>query len=272
MRIWAVAGRERTVGLLAIAVGLGLAVAVQARWPVGVPLYDGVSVIEPYRFLHPTGDQVGNPTSFEATKDVTGSISPTILAATTESPPQAQLVAAEGAFDLAGSTSVKVSITPVETTVQPQDGALASNVYRFSVTSASGVPLTLKPCDVCRTLVLRVSDEALEATIAHLENGAWVELQTVHGGASAMLQINANAMGDYVVIAATAPNGGDSGGADALIFGAIALALFFAAVAGLFWYRRRPPPIPVAQLGPTRGRIPSKRKAPRRPPSGRSGE
>jgi len=65
------------------------------------------------------------------------------------------------------------------------------------------------------------------------------------------------------------------GGADdstsLLIIGGIALVAFFAAVAGLFWYRRRPPPVPVATLGPGRGRIPSKRKAPRRPPSGRSG-
>ena len=273
MRIWAVAGRERALGLLTIAVGLGLAIAVQARWPVGVPLYDGVTVVEPYRFLHPAGGQAGDPTSFQATTQVAAGVSPAILAATTENPPQAQLVAGQGAFVVpGGTTELKVSITPVETTVEPEVGELAGNVYRFAVTDPAGAPIPPKPCDTCRTLVLRVSDEALEAHIAHLENGAWTEVQTLHAGVASMLQINAPALGDYAVIAGTAPDGGDSGGADALIFGAIALALFFAAVAGLFWYRRRPPPIPVAQLGPTRGRIPSKRKAPRRPPSGRSGE
>jgi hypothetical protein len=273
MRMGARAVRDRALGLLAIALGLALAVAVQARWPVGVPLYDGVTVNEPYRFLHPAGGQAGDPTSFEATSDVVGGVSPAILAATTENPPQAQLVAGQDAFEVpGGTTELKVSITPVETTVEPEAGELASNVYRFAVTDTAGAPVTPKPCGTCRTLVLRVTDEALEAHIAHLENGAWKEVQTLHAGLASMLQINAPAMGDYAVVAVTTPNGDGGGGADALIFGAIALALFFAAVAGLFWYRRRPPPVPVAQLGPGRGRIPSKRKAPRRPPSGRSGE
>ena len=62
----------------------------------------------------------------------------------------------------------------------------------------------------------------------------------------------------------------ERGGLDPLLFGGIALAAFFAVVAGLFWYRRRPPPVPVVRLGPGRGRMPSKRRGPRRPPSGRS--
>jgi hypothetical protein len=88
-----------------------------------------------------------------------------------------------------------------------------------------------------------------------------------------MFQANAPAMGDYAVIVGTLPGGGGGGdsGADLLLFAGIALALFFAAVVGLFWYRRRPAPVPVARLGPGRGRVPSKRKGPRRPPSGRSG-
>lgn len=267
--------REPVIGLLAIVVGLGLALAVQVAAPVGVPLYDGVPVLEPYRFLHPTGNQVGDPTSFEATKAVEGSESPALLAATTENPPQAQLVAGLGAFVVPpGTTSVKVSVTPVDATVQPESGQIAGNVYRFAVTDESGGPLQPKTCDTCRTLVLRVPDEGLEAKIAHLEGGTWVDLQTLHAGVAAMLQINASALGDYALIAGSGSGGGGIGGADALIFGAVALGLFFAVVAGLFWYRRRPAPVPVAQLGPTRARVPSKRKGPRRPtnrpPGGRS--
>lgn len=270
-RLVAAVGRERVIGLLVVGLGLGLALVVQARWPVGVPLYDGVVVTEPYRYLHPTGQQAGNPTSFETTKEVAGGRSPAFAAPTTESPAQAQLVAQEGAFSLpAGTTALQISVKPVDGTVQPTEGVIAGNVYRFSVTDQAGNPVGVSPCDECRTIVLRTPDEAAEATVAHLENGTWVSLQTLHAGIAAMLQVKGAApgLGDYAVIAAQAPDAG--GGADALIFGAIALALFFAAVAGLFWYRRRPPPVPVAQLGVTR-RVPSKRKAPRKPPSGRSG-
>jgi hypothetical protein len=162
----------------------------------------------------------------------------------------------------------------VDATVQPAAGTIAGNVYRFAVTTAGGEALAPKSCDTCRTLVIRAPDDVTEGTIAHLENGAWVDVSTFHAGLAAMFQANAPATGDYAVIAGTAPgNGGDggNGGVDLLLFSGIALALFFAAVAGLFWYRRRPAPVPVARLGPGRGRIPSKRKAPRRPPSGRSG-
>jgi hypothetical protein len=84
-----------------------------------------------------------------------------------------------------------------------------------------------------------------------------------------MYQADLGGAGDYAVLASAGSTPGDGGGIDLLLFGALALALFFAAVAGLFWYRRRPPPVPVARLGGRPDRVPSKRRS-RKPPSGRS--
>src|SRR4029078_4802094 len=126
------------------------------------------------------------------------------------------------------------------------------------LTSADGEAVTAKLCGSCRTMVIRGPDDVTEGTIAHLENGAWVNVATLHAGIAAMFQTNANALGDYAILTGSAGNGtGGGGGLDPLVFGGVALALFFAVVAGLFWYRRRPAPVPVARLGPTRGRIPS---------------
>ena len=75
--------RSRALGWLAIGVGLGLALAVQVRAPVGVPLYDGVVTAEPYRYLHPTGGQVGDPASASSTEDVSSTQSPVFALATT---------------------------------------------------------------------------------------------------------------------------------------------------------------------------------------------
>ena len=266
--------RPRALGWLAIAAGLGLSFAVQLWAPVGVPLYDGVVVAEPYRYLHPTGDQPGDPTDASLTQPVDGTKSPVFAIATDEQPPQAQLISQEDAFQLAdGATELNIAITPVDPTVQPSSGSIAGNVYRFAVTDQTGKPLVTKPCDSCRSLVLRAPEDVTEGTVAHLVNGAWVGVATFHAGTVAMFQANADTLGDFAVIVGGAPPGGGGGGAlglDPLVFGGIALALFFAAVVVLFWYRRRPPPVPVVRLGPGRGRIPSKRKAPRRPPSGRS--
>ena len=272
--------RHRALGWLGILAGLGLALAVQVRAPVGVPLFDGVVVAEPYRYLDASGDQPGDPTSADTTEPVTGGTSPVFAIATDEQPPQAQLVAQQDAFQLpAGTTQLKISIKPVEPLAQPTTGRIAGNVYRFAMTTDSGAPVTPKSCDACRSLVLRAPEDVTDGTVAQLVNGAWVGVETFHAGTIAMFQANAGGLGDYAVITGGAPPGdggsggsGGNGGAglDPLVFGGIALGLFFAAVVVLFWYRRRPPPIPVARLGTGRGRIPSKRKAPRRPPSGRS--
>jgi hypothetical protein len=267
--------RERRLGWLLVTVGGALAFATQVAAPVGVPLLDGVIVVEPYRYLHPAASQDGDPTSYESTESVKNGQSPVFAAATEEGPPQAQLVAQADAFTVpAGVTKLKVSITPVDPVAQPGGGAVAGNVYRFSVTDEAGNPLAAKPCDTCRSLVLRAPDGVADASVGRFADGVWTKVATLHAGTVAMYQANADALGDFAIIAGggAAPGGAAPGaaGIDPLLFGGVALAAFFAVVVALFWYRRRPPPVPVARLGPGRGRVPSKRRGPRRPPSGRS--
>jgi hypothetical protein len=260
--------RHRVLGGMVAALGLGLALAAQIAAPVGVALYDGVPVIEPYRYLHPTGDHQGDPTSFASTPAATGNESPFFAAATTENPPQAQLIVEKGAFRLpAGTSQLQVSITPVDPIAQPADGTIAGNVYRFAVTDAGGTALVPSQCDGCRTMVLRAPEGVTNATIEHLENDLWVPLNAGPGVAS-MFQLNISAMGDYALVTGGAASPG--GGFDPLLIGVGALSVLLVAIAGLFWYRRRPAPVPVAQLRPRQGRVPSKRRGPRRPPSGRS--
>jgi hypothetical protein len=260
---------RRILGALVAVFGLALALAVQVARPVGVPLYDGVAVMEPYRYLHPTGDQQGDPSSFTSTPAATGNESPFFAAATTESPPQAQLIVEQGAFRMpAGTGQLHVSITPVDPVAQPTEGRIAGNVYRFAVTDASGAALVPSQCDRCRTMVLRAPDGVTDGTVALLENGTWLALNTPPGLAP-LFQSNVDAMGDFAVITGggAAPA---SSGFDPLIIGVGALAVLLVAIGGLFWYRRRPPPVQVAELRPRQGRVPSKRRGPRRPPSGRS--
>jgi hypothetical protein len=262
---------NRRLGWLLVLLGGGLALGVQIAGPSGVPLFDGVVVVEPYRYLHPAGDQQGDPTPGTDTQSVSGSKSPVIAAATDESPPQAQLIAMEDAFTLpSGTTELTATITPVDPVSPPTDGTIAGNVYRFAVTDQSGTPVTLKLCDNCRSLVVRAPEDVTEGTVERFADGAWIEVTTIHAGTAAMYQANLDALGDYAVI--TGATGVSSGSdPDLLVFGGIALAAFLVIVAGLFWYRRRPPPVPVARLGPGRGRVPTKRRGPRRPPTGRSG-
>jgi hypothetical protein len=261
--------RERRLGWLVVVAGGLLALAVQAAAPVGVPLFDGAPVVEPYRFLHPVGTQVGEPTSFAAMPAVTGSKSPLLVAATTESPPQAQLIANEGAFELTpGVTALKVEITPIEPPPAPVGAAIAGNAYRFSVTDQSGNPLKIASCDGCISLVLRTPDGIVgEASIKRFANGGWQDVETLHAGVVAMYQTNPTVLGDMAVITGpTVPSG-----LDPLLLGGGAVLLVVVGIIAFVLFRIQP-----ASRPPTRGasgqipsRVPSKRRSPKRPPPGR---
>jgi hypothetical protein len=261
-------GRRRS-GWLIVLAGFALALGLQLAAPVGVPLYDGVVVIEPYRYLHPTGDQRGNPTSFNSEPKVDAGVSPVFAAATTESPPQAQLIAQRDAFVVpSGATTIRVSIAPIDPETAPTVGAIAGNAYGFRVTDADGNPLAPKPCDGCLSIVVRAPEGVDEAVVQQLVGGQWVTVQTLHAGIAAMYQTNPTSLGVFAVVAA-APQGG---GVDiTLIIAGLGIALIFAAFVGLIFIRARPPaayPTPAGRGG-GRGRLPSKRRGPPRPP-GRS--
>jgi hypothetical protein len=190
----------RPVVVLASGIGLvGLALFL-GPLPRG-PLYDGVVVTEPYRFLEPASGESGDPTSFEATVPVTDEAGPAVLAATSEVPPQAQLIAAPGAFILPpGIAALSVSVRPVAATQPPSAGAIAGNVYRFSVSDPGGGQIAIAP-DSPPSLTLRAPDMETTGRIARLDGNTWTELPTQRvGGQPAIFLTNPTELGDFAII------------------------------------------------------------------------
>ena len=263
--------RDRTVGWLAILLGAALAFCVQVLAPVGVPLYDGVAIQEPYRYLHPTGDQPGSPSSFSSTPQVDGSTSPELQAFTAEQPPQVQLVMLSDALVLTpGATSLKVGIAPIEPPAVAAGGVIAGNVYRISVTDQSGTPLAIRPCAGCISLVMRGPEGIGDARLQRFADGAWTDVDTIHAGVLGQYATNPKAFGDYAVVAGGPGGGGEEGDTGALlqtflVAGGAGVILLLIVAAVLL--RRRQEPAPVA---PRPRPIPSKRKRPPKPPTGRS--
>jgi len=204
-------GRPRRPGnLLAVATlagGLGVIALVAGTTPRGLPpLYDGVVPIDPYRYLSPAPGQPGNPTSYTATVPLTGTSSPNILASTTETPPQAQLIASTGAFVLpSGTASVVVAIKPVPPPLPAPPAGFTGNVYEISIVTSNGTALDPAPATPV-TILLRAPAGVDNATIVHLSNGAWQTLDTQPAGLSNIFLVNATQLGDYAVVATTSPS------------------------------------------------------------------
>lgn len=257
-----------TAGWLLVAVSIGLALAAQVASPVRVPLYDGVPLLEPYRFLHPSGDQAGDPTSFTSSPKVTKDISPPIVAATTENGPQAQLIAQEGAFVLpSGVSELRVSVRPIDAPAAPSGREIAGNAYDVSVTDASGSPLLINTsCQGCLTLILRAPEGSESVEIRRFDGAAWQALETVHSGAADSYQVNPTALGTFATIAEGAV-GADTDPVILIGVGAVALILIAGA---LLFFRVSPAAPSTASAKQPSSRVPSKRKAGRRPPAGRT--
>lgn len=269
---------DRRGGWLAVIAGAGLVLAIQIAAPIGVPLYDGVVVQEPYRYLHPTGDQVGSPTSGSDTEPVSGTKSPILVISTTESPAQVQFIALEGAFEMpAGTTSLLGSITPIEPPAPPTGGTIAGNAYRVTVTDQAGNPVGFPTCDACRSLIIRAPDATVDGTIKRYADGAWTDLDTTPANLVGF-QVEPTVLGDFALIVAGKPTPSDGGtggqsGLSPIVVAGAAVVVVLLLIAGLFLFfrvRQAPAPSVAPGRGASRGeaprRIPSKRKPPRRPP------
>ena len=175
--------RTRRLGLPVLVIGLlGIALAQWVAPLAAPPLYDGVVVAEPYRWLVPPPGEHGAPTSASATLRPIGEASPLLALATAEEPPQAQVFGTDGALVLpAGTSSIKVSITPILPASLPNEGHIAGNVYRIAVTNQKGVPITA-PASAQVTVVIRGPDGTVGATIERYADGAWKTLKTEETG------------------------------------------------------------------------------------------
>lgn len=203
---------------MVIAAAAVLVVQLLAPLP-GPPLYDGVIPVDAYRWLSPPPGQHGGATGTSVVLPVSGSSSPLITLATAEVPPQASLFAQPGALTMpAGTTSLTVSITPVPPDAPPSDGHIAGNVYRITVATQAGEPVTA-PASAEVTVVLRHPDITVsDAAVSLLTNGAWQPLKSDPTLAGSFVAI-VTTFGDFALIS---PGPGPSSAAVASSGGATA--------------------------------------------------
>jgi len=197
----AVTRRSAQAALATLIVGLGLALAAARLAPLpGPPLYDGVVPVEAYRWLDPPPGEHGGAQGASAVLPVSADTSPLVAIATPENTPQAQLFAAPGALTLPpGTTSLSVSITPVEATSLPTDGHIAGNVYRITVVNQAGIAATALP-SASVSIVLRAPDQLTTvATISLDKAGTWQPLKTDAAGPGATFISVVTEFGDFAV-------------------------------------------------------------------------
>jgi len=134
---------RRRLASVALVAGLGLAGFAQLMASTHIaPLFDGVLVEDPYRFVEPQGSAAGDPLAAEQTQAVVNGAVSLLAVGTAEVPPQAQIIAQADAFDIpGGTTSITVTIRPTA----PTDPQVVGNVYSLNVTDQAGVPLNLRP-------------------------------------------------------------------------------------------------------------------------------
>jgi LPXTG-motif cell wall-anchored protein len=250
---------------LVLVTGAGLAIAAQAAAPVGVPLYDGVVVQEPYRYLDPGSGQDGAPTSAMLRTEAAGSdgLSKPFVAATQEYPPQAQLIAAAGSFTTTAGAELVASIEPIRPATQPAGSRIAGNVYRFAVTDGSGSVPAIDPQHPA-TVSLRAPVDVTTANVARATADGWVALPTEHGGLFGLFATEVTELGDFALITP------DTGPGLVPIVAALGGAALLVAILGFLVIRRRRTaapavvtqrrPAPPARRSERHGRPPGRRR------------
>jgi hypothetical protein len=193
---------RRRLALAALVCGIGVVVAAQRLAPIaGPPLYDGVVVEDPYKWLSPPAGFSGGAQSATDSGAVQGDKNPDLSVFTPEQPPQAQVFAGQGYLVMPpGTTTIKVSIKPVPATAQPSDGVIAGNVYRFSLTNQNGAALSGSSGGGV-TIVLRGPPNLPSATIERLAGGDWTPLQTDPAGTPHMFAAVVTDFGDFAIVA-----------------------------------------------------------------------
>jgi hypothetical protein len=240
------ARRWLAAGVLLIGLGL-MWLATTSPSARTAPLFDGVFIEDPYLFVDPPPGAPGDPPSAEATQAVVDGSVPLLAVATTEVPPQAQIIAEADAFAISpGTERVTVSIVPTAA----NDPTIAGNVYRFSVTGPGGGSLEIRP-GARVTIIVRAPQPDLVAQLARFDGTRWVAIPTELGGLADLFAANITQLGDFAVVvtgatpsgsaaasvaSSAAPSGGgDDGSGQGPPLWVVALLVLAALVGGLAW-------------------------------------
>lgn len=192
--------------LRVLAVGLVMMGMAQVVRPVAVPLFDGVVVVDPYRYLSPPAGEAGSPTSAKSTLPIEAGKSPSFAVYTSETPPQAELLAKGGELAVgAGTTSVTVTIDPIQPPAVGSPGSMAGNVYRIAVTDQSGAALALLPSQSITLAVRGPAGVAVDAAIARYDAGAWQLRPTGPSGLQDLFLTNVDSFGDFALLGQVTP-------------------------------------------------------------------
>jgi hypothetical protein len=246
---------RRRAGWLTLGLGLALLVLVGRRAVGQPPLYDGLVIEDPYRYLTPAPGAPGNPSSVSDRLALEGGVAPSVYSGTLEIPPQAQVIVDRDTLALAaGTNELEVSIQPIPPPAPPGNALagqhLAGNVYRIRITDQAGTDLRLKP-GTTATVVIRAPAAVTSGTIAQYTGNAWVSLATISGGLPDMFSANPREFGTFAVITSAAQGSlgasplpvpsepavpGSSGGISTPIW--IAIGLLGGALVLGIWYLR----------------------------------
>lgn len=210
--------RERRVGIATLAIGIVAIVAAQRVAPVFTPpLYDGVAVLEPYRWLTPLQGQPGGPTSAANVLEPVNGANPLVALGTGELPPQAQVFATPGSLDLPpGTTAIRISINPVAPSTLPTDGRIDGNVYRINLTNQAGVDLTAPAAQQVTVVMRSPGDEPL-VTIEQLTPGGWRALETQAAGFAPVFTAVVTRFGDFALVARRPSGSASAAGANGVV-------------------------------------------------------
>ena len=181
--------------------GLVSMTLVQMLAPVAAPLFDGVVVAEPYRYVVPPPGGANSPTSADDRVDVAGDLSPAFAVFTKETPPQAELLAHGGELAIRPDTrTLRVTIVPLAPSSTGSGTKIAGNVYRFTVTDQAGVALVIRAGETITLAMRGPQGVSAAAPIALLEHGSWHALPTGPSGLQDFLLTNATAFGEYAIL------------------------------------------------------------------------
>jgi hypothetical protein len=227
------------------------------------PMYEGLTTpAQPYVYLHPSPGlgSPNPPSSARVSVPPRRGQSPPLDPATTEMPPQAQLLAAQDSFALPpGTTAVVATVDAVDPPpVAPIGGDIQGNVYRVRVT-AGDTELSVRPHHTV-TVVLRGPAGIPSPTIERFAAGTWTRLQTIGLGTISGDSYTADTggLGDFALVGRAAPPPGAGGDPFLVVLAVSAVVLTVGTLLTLRGRRRATPP--PRNTAPSR---PSRRPRPR---------
>lgn len=195
--------RRHGLASMALICGLVVVAIAQRLAPVGgPPLYDGVVVADPYKWLSPPPGLSGGAQSVVQAIPLAGGQDGELAIGTLEVPPQAQVIADFGSLDLpAGTTTITVSVAPVPAPdVLPPKGVVAGNVYQLSVTNQRSAVVGIQAGSKV-TMLFRGPTSLPSATIEYFSGGSWTAVPTDPAGIPDMFTAVVGSFGEYALVA-----------------------------------------------------------------------